>query len=321
MGIDKALPPRCQYIRVICCEAGARSAHLRDWGPCHGCPARWSELSYIAVYAAAKHLQLDRVPDRGAFHDFLYARGWPGGGTCRLDGLDNAEKFLEEVVVNIDESEELLTAQQEFLSIARGTSASFHARRRCDYGLTGPNLRGQRNRFRPAAGRIRNLVYDQLEFEVPIGSVGDSLTRYMVRIEEMRQRRADIAPGVGQDSRRSRPMPRRTPINVADGKSGPCRQRKKVLDEHGGTDSPVHPWSRRAERAARRSLFRRGKSERELGFYHLQQRRRRAVSVEIRAPSFCKSEHPAALAAPGHMLSDTVPIFGSIDFVMGECDR
>ena len=42
--------------------------------------------------------------------------------------------------------------------------------------------------------------------------------------------------------------------------------------------------------------------------------------LKIRAPSFCNlSILPHVL--PGHMMSDVVSILGSIDFVMGECDR
>jgi NADH-quinone oxidoreductase subunit D len=58
----------------------------------------------------------------------------------------------------------------------------------------------------------------------------------------------------------------------------------------------------------------------ELGFYIQSKGGGTPHRLKIRAPSFCNlSILPHLL--PGHMLSDTVPIFGSLDFVMGECDR
>ena len=55
-----------------------------------------------------------------------------------------------------------------------------------DYGLTGPNLRGSGVDYDLRKAHPY-LVYDQLEFDVPVGSVGDCYDRYLVRMEEMRQ--------------------------------------------------------------------------------------------------------------------------------------
>ncbi len=62
------------------------------------------------------------------------------------------------------------------------------------------------------------------------------------------------------------------------------------------------------------------KSEGRTRLLHLQQRRRHSASPEDSRPSFCNlSILPKIL--PGHMMSDVVAILGSLDFVMGECDR
>ena len=72
LGIDKQLPPRCQFIRVICCELARISAHLlglgafaMDVGRDDGFPAH--------VHGARKDLQSVRIADRRAFHHQLHA--------------------------------------------------------------------------------------------------------------------------------------------------------------------------------------------------------------------------------------------------------
>ena len=58
----------------------------------------------------------------------------------------------------------------------------------------------------------------------------------------------------------------------------------------------------------------------ELGFYIVSKGGGTPYRMKIRSPSFANlSVLPWVM--PGHMVSDTVAIFGSLDFVMGECDR
>jgi NADH-quinone oxidoreductase subunit D len=101
--------------------------------------------------------------------------GWVG--KCR--------KFLDEVIVNFDESERLLTRNRIFVDRTRDVGI-VKKEDAIDYGLSGPNLRasGVEHDLRKAHPY---LVYDQLQFDVPVGSVGDCYDRYLVRVEEMRQ--------------------------------------------------------------------------------------------------------------------------------------
>src|SRR5580693_4956693 len=183
MGIDKTLPPRCQYIRVICCELARVSAHLLGLGSFAMDVGALTVFLYTFTQRETIYNLIEALT--GARFTTSYtrvggvARDLPPGwvGQCR--------KFLEEVVANIDESEQLLTRNKIFVDRTRDIG---HISREAaiDYGLTGPNLRGSGVEFDLRKAHPY-LVYDQLEFEVPTGSVGDCYDRYLVRIEEMRQ--------------------------------------------------------------------------------------------------------------------------------------
>jgi NADH-quinone oxidoreductase subunit D len=314
MGIDKALPPRCQYIRVMCCELARISAHLLGLGSFAMDVGALTVFLYTFTQRETIYNLIEALT--GARFTTSYTRvggvsrdlppGWVG--QCR--------KFLEEVVVNIDESEELLTRNKIFVDRTR--DIGFITREvAIDYGLTGPNLRGSGVEFDLRKAHPY-LVYDQLEFEIPIGSAGDCFDRYMVRMEEMRQsvhilrQCLDKIPG-GADNKTGEP------VDVTDGKVF-LPPKKKVLTS---MEELIHQFILVTEgpnAPPGEVYFGAENPKGELGFYIHSKGGGTPNRLKIRAPSFCNlSILPHLL--PGHMLSDTVPIFGSLDFVMGECDR
>jgi len=155
------------------------------------------------------------------------------------------------------------------------------------------------------------LVYDQMKFDVPVGSKGDCYDRYLVRMEEMRQsvrivrQCLDMLPG--------------GPINVDDGKVlMPAKQ--KVLTR---MEELIHHFimvTQGINAPPGEIYFGAENPKGELGFYICSRGGGTPYRLKIRAPSFVNlSVLPDLL--PGHMISDIVAILGSIDFVMGECDR
>src|SRR6478672_4202489 len=183
MGIDKQLPPRCQYIRVICCELARISSHLLGIG------ALAIDLGAMTVFLLT-FTEREKIYNlceslTGARFTTSYTRI---GGLSRdlpPGWVDQCRKFLEEVVVNLDETETLLTRNRIFVDRTQGVGL-ISKELAVDYGLSGPNLRGSgvEHDLRKAQPY---LVYDQLEFDVPVGTSGDSYDRYLLRIEEMRQ--------------------------------------------------------------------------------------------------------------------------------------
>jgi NADH-quinone oxidoreductase subunit D len=178
MGIDKALPPRCQYIRVICCELARISAHLLGLGA-------------FAMDVGALTVFLHTFTEREKIYDIIEALTGARftttftriGGVARdlPDGWINmVRRFLKEVVVNFDESESLLTRNKIWVDRTKDVGIISRADA-IDYGITGPNLRGSGIDYDLRKAHPY-LVYGDMEFDIPIGSVGDCYDRYLVRM-------------------------------------------------------------------------------------------------------------------------------------------
>ena len=118
-------------------------------------------------------------------------------------------------------SETLLTRNRIFVDRTRDVGV-ISKEDAIDYGLTGPNLRGSGVDYDLRKAHPY-LCYDHLQFDVPVGSVGDCYDRYLVRMEEMRQsvrivhQCLDKLPG-GDMSRSTCPTARSS-----------CRRRTSVL--------------------------------------------------------------------------------------------
>jgi NADH-quinone oxidoreductase subunit D len=307
LGIDKQLPPRCQFIRVICCELARISAHLMGLG------AYAMDVGAMTVFL---HTFTEREKIYNLCESLTGARFTTS--YTRIGGLsrdlppgwtEQCRKFLEEVVINIDETETLLSRNRIFVDRTQGVGVISKADA-IDYGLTGPNLRGSgvEHDLRKAQPY---LVYDQLEFEIPVGTAGDSYDRYLVRIEEMRQsvrilhQCLDKLPG--------------GPVNVADGKvvmppkQGVLTRMEELIHHFINVTQGINAPPGEV-------YFGHENPKGELGFYINSKGGGTPHRLKIRAPSFVNlSILPHIL--PGHMISDVVAILGSFDFVMGECDR
>ncbi len=307
LGIAQKLPLRCQYIRVICCELARISAHLLGLG---------SLAMDVGALTVFLHTFTEREKIYNLCESLTGARFTTSytriGGVSRdlpPGWLEQCRKFCEEVLLNIDETETLLTRNRIFVDRTQGVGV-ISKELAINYGLTGPNLRGSgvEHDLRKAQPY---LVYQELDFDVPVGSTGDSYDRYLVRIEEMRQSvrilrqclaKIPDGPVLLPDMKISLPPKERVLtkmeelihhfINVTQGINAPPGE------VYFGHENPKG----------------------ELGFYINSKGGGTPYRLKIRSPSFVNlSILPELL--PGHMVSDVVAILGSFDFVMGECDR
>ena len=156
-------------------------------------------------------------------------------------------------------------------------------------------------------------VYDQLEFDIPVGTAGDSYDRYLVRVEEMRQSNRVIRQCA--DWLRRNPGP----VMLDDHKLSPpartgMKEDMEALINHfklftEGFNVPEGQVYRAVEAP-----------KGEFGIYLVSDGANKPYRVKIRAPGF---PHLAALdeMSRGHMLTDMVGSIGTQDIVFGEIDR
>ena len=307
MGIDKQLPPRCQYIRVMCCELARISAHLLGIG------AFAMDVGALTVFLHTFY-EREKIYNlcealTGARFTTSYTRI---GGLSRdlpPGWIEQCRKFCDEVVVNFDETEKLLTRNRIFVDRTKDIGA-LPKDIAIDYGITGPNLRGSGVDYDLRKAHPY-LVYDQLKFDVPVGSVGDCYDRYLVRMEEMRQSVCILKQCLDK-------LPD-GPVNIPDGKTV-LPPKHKTLSS---MEELIHHFilvTQGVNAPPGEIYFGAENPKGELGFYINSKGGGTPHRLKIRAPSFVNlSVLPYLL--PGHMMSDVVAILGSIDFVMGECDR
>ena len=307
LGIDKQLPNRCQFIRVICSELSRVSSHLLGLGS-------------FAMDVGAMTVFLHTFTEREKIYNLCESLTGARFTTSytRIGGLsrdlppgwvEQCRKFCNEVLVNIDETETLLTRNRIFVDRTQDVGV-ISREEAIDFGLSGPNLRasGVNHDLRK---QHPYLVYDQLDFDVPVGSNGDCYDRYLLRIEEMRQsvrlleQCLEKLPG--------------GPVNVPDMKIV-LPPKDRVLTR---MEELIHHFinvTQGVNAPPGEVYFAHENPKGELGFYIYSKGGGTPHRLKIRSPSFVNLSILSKLL-PGHMVSDVVAILGSLDFVMGECDR
>jgi len=187
MAVEKLLgisvPERCHYVRVIMSEISRVSDHLT----CVGATAMELGAFTVFLYMIKAREYLWELIEKvtGARLTITYCR--VGGVKADLpEGFAEAcsEAFKETRTV-LEESNALLTRNRIFADRMNDTGA-ISAEDAIAYGITGPFLRAT-----GAAYDVRKdcpyAVYDQIPFDVPVGTRGDNMDRYLVRMEEMEQ--------------------------------------------------------------------------------------------------------------------------------------
>ena len=301
------LPPRGKAIRVICCELARISAHMLGIG------AMAMDIGAVTVFLYT-FLEREKIYNlvellSGARFTTSYTR--VGGQTRDLPEIFLAQlrEFIAGVKPAIEEVDKLLTRNRIFFDRCKevGVITKEDA---IAYALSGPNLRGcgvehDLRRKHPY------LDYQNYDFEIPIGSVGDCYDRYLVRMEEMRQS-VRILEQVEQK------LPS-GPINYTDPKQT-LPPKVEVLTK---MEELIHHFilvTEGVDAPTGEVYFAAENPKGELGFYICSKGGGVPYRLKIRAPSFVNlSILPKIL--PGHLISDVVTILGSFDFVMGECDR
>ena len=301
------VPPRCQYIRVICCEMARVASHLVGLG------AMALDLAAMTVflYTFTERERLLSLMEKltGARLTNSYTRV---GGVARdlpNGWIGELKKFLDVFPKMIDEVDRLLTRNPIFMNRNQGVGV-LPKEVAIDFGVTGPNLRGSGVEF-DLRKNHPYLCYKDFEFDVPVGTKGDCYDRYLVRMEEMRQSVRILKQACDK-------LPD-GPVNAPDLKSV-LPPKEQVLTK---MEQLIHHFmivTEGPDVPPGEVYFGAENPKGELGFYIVSKGGGVPWRMKIRSPSFCTlSALPYLLK--GHMIGDIAAILGSLDFVMGECDR
>ncbi|MEK9772607.1 MAG: NADH dehydrogenase (quinone) subunit D [Opitutae bacterium] len=302
------LPERCEAIRVLICEMARISSHLLGMGVFGMDAGAWTPFMYTFTEREKLYTLFEELT--GARFTTSYTRI---GGVARdlpVGWLPKVEKFVDELPKAVDEVEKLLTRNRIFLDRTEGIG-TISKEDAIAFGITGPNLRASGvdldlRKDKPYSG------YEKYEFDVPIGTKGDCYDRYLVRIEELRQSILIIKqviatmPGglwYAEDARKIFAPPKDKVMTSME----ELIQNFMIV-----TEGPQVPPGE--------TYFEAENPKGALGFYLVSKGGGVPYRLKIRAPSFCNLSILEKLV-PGHMLSDITVILGSLDFVMGECDR
>lgn len=301
------VPIRAKYLRVLFCELTRILNHLLNVSSQALDVGAMTPLLWL-FEEREKILEFYERASGARFHA-AYIR--PGGIAADVpEGLiEDIAKFIEQFPKYIDDVDELLTENRIWKQRTVGIS-EISIKQALDWGFSGPMLR--------AAGLAWDLrksqpyeIYDQLDFDIPIGQNGDCYDRYLVRMAEIRQ-------SVNLVKQCIEKMPG-GPIKTEDRKiSPPPRAEMKKSMEALIHHFKLYSEGYHVPKGEAYTAVEAPKGE--FGVYIVSDGTNRPYRCRIRAPGFA---HLQALdfMAKGHMLADVAAIIGSLDIVFGEIDR
>jgi NADH-quinone oxidoreductase subunit D len=301
------IPIRAKYLRVLFCELTRILNHLLNVSSQALDVGAMTPLLWL-FEEREKILEFYERASGTRFHT-AYIR--PGGVAADVpEGLiEDIAKFIEQFPKYIDDVDELLTENRIWKQRTVGIS-EISIKQALDWGFSGPMLR--------AAGLAWDLrksqpyeIYDQLDFDIPIGQNGDCYDRYLVRMAEIRQSVSLVKQCIEK-------MPG-GPIKTEDRKiSPPPRAEMKKSMEALIHHFKLYSEGYHVPKGEAYTAVEAPKGE--FGVYIVSDGTNRPYRCRIRAPGFA---HLQALdfMAKGHMLADVAAIIGSLDIVFGEIDR
>ncbi|HVO70011.1 MAG TPA: NADH dehydrogenase (quinone) subunit D [Aggregatilineaceae bacterium] len=304
---DLDVPPRAQYIRVLLAELTRINSHL-VWLGTHALDIGAMSVFLYCFREREKILDIfEMVSGQRMMSTYFRPGGLWRDLTAEFEPA--VRDFIKYFPPKVDDYEKLLTNNPLWLDRTQGIGF-MSAEDAIKLGCTGPTLRGSGVNW-----DIRKAIpysgYEHFDFDVPLGQHGDVYDRYMVRIAEMRQslrivqQALDTLPGgpFRSNNRKYVPPPR----------SELGHSMEAVIHHFKLWTEGFYP--------PKGQVYQRVESPRgELGCFLVSDGSPRPWRVHFRTPSFI---HLSALPhmSKGYLIADLVGIIGSIDIVLGDCDR
>lgn len=301
------VPERCEYIRVIVSELSRICDHLTCCGAASMELGAFTVMLYLMQAREDLYDLIEMVT--GARLTISY---------CRVGGLrhDLPPRFAEEFFKRLEKMRQHVADTEALLSRNR-----IFADRMCDigvmtaeeainYGVTGPMLRATGVNY-DVRKAFPYSSYEKFDFNVPLGKKGDCFDRFNVRIEEIKESFKIIEQALNR-------LPD-GPVNLEDPRII-MRPKDEVYGSIEGMISQFEIVFGGPKPPPGDVYFPCEGGNGEVGFYVVSDGTGQPYRCRVRPPSFLHM----GIAGPlmeGHMLSDLVPIFGTINMIGGECDR
>jgi NADH-quinone oxidoreductase subunit D len=304
-GIE--VPPRAQWIRMLMCELNRISSHLlwlatngADLGALNMLVYGWRDRELVLAF-------FEKVTGLRMNHNYIR----PGGVAAELpDGWrDDVNAICDTVIKRMDEYDDLLTGQPLLQNRMDGVGA-LDAATAIGLGLTGPLLRSTGVTY-DVRRDFPYLFYEQVDFDVIVGTGGDCWDRFAIRANEIRE-----------SVRILRQVARAMPggdYRAQDKKFTPPPRNR--IDE--SMEALIHHFKLFTEgfRVAPGDAYVPVESPRgELGCYVVSDGTSRPYRVHVRAPSFANLQALAPMVRGG-FIPDVIACISSIDPVLGDVDR
>jgi NADH-quinone oxidoreductase subunit D len=304
---DLDVPERAQVVRVILAELTRINSHL-VWLGIHGLDLG---VTSTMTYCFRERETLLDIFELVSGQRMMSTYFRPGGLWRDLpeEFVPAVQHVLDTFPAKIDDYEKILTNNPVFLDRTQGIGFMSYENALA-YGLSGPTLRASGvnwdlRKAMPYSG------YENYQFDVPVGQHGDVYDRYLLRIEEMRQSMRIINQGL----KKLKPGPFRS------------NNRKFVPPPRAelgqSMEAVIHHFKLWTEgfRPPKGEVYVAIEGPRgELGCFLASDGTPNPARVHFRDPSFV---HISAVEkmAKNHYIADLVAIVGSVDIVLGGCDR
>jgi len=305
--LDIEIPERATWIRMLMCELNRMASHFlfmasngMDLGAVGMMIYGWREREEILRF-------FEKVTGLRMNHNYIR----PGGVAADLpDGWqDDVARMLEIIPPRLEEYDTLMTGQPIWRNRLQGVGA-MAPEEAIALSATGPLLRSAGV---PADLRRDEpyLAYDQVEFDVIVGTYGDCYDRYAIRLNEIRESIRIV--------RQALEMMPSGDYRVQDKKVTPPPRAR--IDE--SMEALIHHFKIFTEgyKVPAGEVYTAVESPRgELGVYMVSDGSSHPYRMHVRSPSFINLQSMPHLMQNG-LLADGVAIISSVDPIMGEVDR
>ena len=305
--LEVEIPERATWIRMLMCELNRMSSHLlflatnaMDLGAVGMMIYGWREREEVLRF-------FEKVTGLRMNHNYIR----PGGVAADLpDGWrEDIQKILEVLPERLEQFDVLMTGQPIWRERTQGIGV-ITTEEALALGATGPILRSTGFAW-DLRRAMPYLAYDQVDFDIVVGTYGDTFDRYAIRLNEIRESMRIVEQCIEM-------MPD-GPYRTEDRKVTPPPRAR--IDE--SMEALIHHFKIFTEgfKVPSGEVYTSVESPRgELGCYLISDGGPKPQRMHIRAPSFVNLQTLPHMMHGG-LLADAIAVISSIDPIMGEVDR